>query len=227
MYGINAFRSVHVGDLVSLSGRVAEYRAQYRPNDLLLTELERPSNLRVRSSGNTVTPVILGKHRIPPVAPLTHLDDGPDDWLSLPSNITLLETVNATLQPDKYGLDFWESLEGQLVTIESPVAVDFPDMFGSFWAHGGWPVSGKNERGGLSLILGECMLITLRHACSNGGTRVGPDGRPVAHSEAILIGKPIDGSKNPRTMVGMELSTITGVLAYQASPSVLRLCQRS
>ncbi|EKM58200.1 uncharacterized protein PHACADRAFT_89044 [Phanerochaete carnosa HHB-10118-sp] len=196
VYGVNIGRSVNPGDLISVSGRVAEYRARYRPNDLLLTELERPTNIHVLSSGHAIEPVVLGKDRIPPIAPLSAFDMGIDGWLSVPNNVTLLEAENRTLEPEDYGLDFWESLEGRLVTIEDPTALNFPDMYGSFWVHGGWPVSGKNARGGLSLMLGS-------------------DGKPVAHSEAILIGKSIDGTKNPRTMVGMNLSSITGVLAYQ------------
>ena len=161
VYGINSVRAANVGDLISLSGRVAEYRSPFRPNDLLLTEIERPNKLRILSSGHTVTPVVLGRDRIPPIAPLSTYDTGPDAWLSVPNNTTLLEAVNATLQPEKFGLDFWESLEGQLVTIEQPTALDFPDMFGSFWAHGDWPVSGKNNRGGVSLIFGESIEVLM------------------------------------------------------------------
>lgn len=155
VYGTTTLRGANVGDLVSVSGRVAEYRSPLRPNDLLLTELERPSKLHVVSSGHSVSPVVLGKDRAPPIAPLTAFDVGVDGWLSVPNNASLLEAVNATLQPDKFGLDFWESLEGQLVTVERPTALGFPDMFGSFWAHGDWAVSGQNTRGGLSLVIGK------------------------------------------------------------------------
>ena len=152
---------MNTGDLVSVSGRVAEYRAAYRPNDLLLTEIERPSKIHVHSSGHSVKPVILGKDRVPPIASLSAFDTGEDGWLSVPNNITRLEVENRTLEPENYGLDFWESLEGQLVTIENPTALNFPDMFGSFWAHGGWPVSGKNARGGVSLKFGEHSYLRL------------------------------------------------------------------
>lgn len=155
VYGSNVARAVNTGDLVRLSGKVSEYRNAARPNDLFLTELEHPTNLHVLSSDNYVIPVIIGQHRIPPVTSLTPLDDGADGWLSVPNNVTMNEAVNATLQPDRYGLDFWESLEGQLITIKSPVAVSFPDRFGSFWVHGDWAVNGKNSRGGLSLAFGE------------------------------------------------------------------------
>ena len=133
---------------------MTEYRAHATPNDLFLTEIEHPTNVRVISSDNYVLPVIIGEDRIPPTEALSALDKGADGWLSTPNNLTRNEAVNATLQPDKYGLDFWESLEGQLVTIKSPSAVSFPDRFGSFWVHGDWPVTGKNARGGLSLGFG-------------------------------------------------------------------------
>lgn len=48
----------------------------------------------------------------------------------MPNNVSQIETENATLQPDKYGIDFWESLEGQLITIEEPTVLDFENSFG-------------------------------------------------------------------------------------------------
>lgn len=139
---------------MSLSGQVSEYRQPMRRGDLFLTEIERPSNVRVISSGHRLTPIVLGEDRVPPRQGYSALDKGADGWLSVPNNVTLNEAVNATLRPDKYGLDFWESLEGQLVTVKNPVAVGFPDRFGSFWAYGAWSVNGKNSRGGLSLAFG-------------------------------------------------------------------------
>lgn len=156
VYGTNFLQAVNVGDSVRVTGRVSEYRGKDSPNDLLLTEIDLPSKVVVVSSNNIVNPIILGNtnnatHRKPPLVSFTSLDAGPDGWLSMPNNVSLIEPTNATLQPDVYGLDFWESLEGQLVTVPGPVALNFPDRYGSFWAHGDWEVNGKNARGGLSL----------------------------------------------------------------------------
>ncbi|KAH9919877.1 endonuclease/exonuclease/phosphatase [Amylocystis lapponica] len=197
IYGNAILRQVNVGDLISIGGTVAEYRAKDNPNDLLQTQIASPHDVRVLSSDNIVTPLILGKDRIPPVGKLSAADVGPDGWLSVPNNVSLLENLNATLQPDLYGLDFWESLEGQLVTIPYPVAANFPDRFGSFWAYGDWPVSGKNSRGGLTITFSD------------------EDNVPQAHPEAIFVGRAMDGTKNPHTSVGMTLSNITGIVAYQ------------
>ncbi|KAK7690827.1 hypothetical protein QCA50_005928 [Cerrena zonata] len=186
-----------LGDLVTLSGLVSEYRQPARPNDLLLTELVSPSHFAIHSSGNPITPLVISRDTkyAPPLGKASALDKGSEGWLSVPNNATQLESVNATLQPDKYGLDFWESLEGRLVTVPDPTTSNFPDMFGAIWVYGDWDVNGKNERGGLTL------------------TSI--DGLPDAHPEVILIGRPLDGTRLPRVPIGSQLSNITGVVTYQ------------
>ncbi|CDO77391.1 hypothetical protein BN946_scf184835.g13 [Trametes cinnabarina] len=153
-------------------------------------------SLETLSTRNTVEPLVLGVDRTPPLNQLSSLDIGPDGWLSIPGNVTLLESVNATLRPDEFGLDFWESLEGQLVTVPWPTATNFPDRFGSIWVYGDWPVTGRNERGGLTIYADDGEV-------------------PPAHSETILIGRALDGTRNPKTRMGMNLSNITGVVTYQ------------
>ncbi|KAF9815617.1 hypothetical protein IEO21_04477 [Rhodonia placenta] len=178
IYGSSALKSVSLGDRISLSGRVTEYRANYSPNDLFLTELDLPHAVTVLSHDNLVVPLVLGEGRTPPIGQLSACDVGPDGWLSVPNNVTLLESLNATLQPDLYGLDFWESLEGQLVTIPSPVAANFPDRFGSVWVYDS-------------------------------------DNTAYAHPGAILIGHPLDNTRNPRTTMGTTMNDITGIVTYQ------------
>lgn len=68
-------------------------------------------------------------------------------------------TVNETLQPSKFGLDFWESLVGELVTIPKPTSTAFQNKFGDLWVYGDWPVTGKNSRGGLTLTFGKINYI--------------------------------------------------------------------
>ncbi|KAL1748037.1 Endonuclease/exonuclease/phosphatase [Schizophyllum fasciatum] len=188
--------SVTVGDSISLSGIVSEFRSSSKPDYLFLTELASPSSIEVLSSNNTISPVILGYDRSPPTQKLSALDVGDDGWLTVPNNNTRIEEINPTLVPTVYGLDFWESLEGQLVQIPSPIALNFENTYGEFWAHGNWTVTGKNARGGLSL-------------------NFGLDGFPDANPEAILIGNPLDGTDNPKVAVGVTLSDIVGVVHYQ------------
>lgn len=187
---------VSVGDQVSLIGKVAEFRPTANPDYLFLTEITSPTNITVLSSNNTIAPLILGKDRSPPTQQFSALDVGPDGWLSVPNNQSRVDVVNATLQPDKFGMDFWASLQGQLVAVPLPTAINFPNNFGEFWVHGDWPVTGKNLRGGLSLTFG-------------------PHGIPDANPEAILVGAPLDGTKNPKVAIGSTLTDIVGVVTYQ------------
>jgi hypothetical protein len=146
--------SVKVGDLVSLNGKVSEFRSSSNPGYLFMTEITSPTNITVVSSGNVVTPVILGKDRSPPTQLYNSLDAGPDGILSVPNNASLVSAHNATLEPAKYGMDFWESLEGQLVTIPAPTAAAFQNSYGEFWVYGAWKTTGKNARGGLTITFG-------------------------------------------------------------------------
>ena len=169
--------AVNVGDYISLSGNITEYRSSASSDYLYLTELQYPTNIVVISSNNTVTPVVLGKDRTPPTQEFSALDKGPDGFLSVPNNSSRINTVNAALQPDKYGLDFWQSLEGQLVTIPKPTAVAFTSSYGEFWAVGDWKKTGVNSRGGITLNFGivkEFLAFLCRLICDN---RSGRDSR--------------------------------------------------
>ncbi|KAI0688927.1 DNase I-like protein [Earliella scabrosa] len=189
---------VSVGDEISLSGTVAEFRSSGSPNNLFITEIGSPANITVLSSNHTVAPLVLGKggKRSPPTQRMSALDTGRDGWLGVPNNKSLVEVTNATLRPDQFGLDFWASLEGQLVTIKKPVSLDFENSFGEFWIHGDWKVTGKNGRGGLTITSGL-------------------DGVPDANPEVIMVGKPLDGTKNPKVSLGRQFADITGIIQYQ------------
>nr|VWP01052.1 Small G-protein Ras2 [Ganoderma boninense] len=201
--GLNVFTtsktilaSVAVGDLISLSGKVADFRSTSNPSYLFATELESPTNITILSTNNTVAPLVLGQDRSPPTQRLSGLDRGNDGWLSVPGNRSQIEVEDHKLNPTKYGMDFWKSLEGQLVTVPSPTATDFANSFGEFWVYGDWNVTGQNSRGGLTIT-------------------IGPDNVPDANPETIIIGSPLDGTKNPTVSLGMQFSDITGVVVYQ------------
>lgn len=155
----SVLNSVKVGDSISLSGKVAEFRSSSDTGDLFGTELDDPTSIKVLSTGNSVTPLVLGQDRSPPTQALSALDVGPDGWLSVPNNVSQIEKVDAALQPSEYGIDFWSSLEGQLVTVPSPTALGFPNEFGEFWVYGDWTVTGLNSRGGLSIIEGNFIIL--------------------------------------------------------------------
>lgn len=178
-----------VGDRITLDATVAEYRSSSAY--LFLTELSSPKNVVVVSTGNAVDPIVVGSGAgvTPPTEQYSSLDGG--DVFAVPNNQSLVSVANPTLQPETYGLDFWESLCGELVTIESPVALAKPNSYDEVWVRGNWTVTGLNERGGLTLTDSD------------------------ANPEAIIIGDPLDGTTNPDTVkMGDTIEDITGVVYY-------------
>ncbi|GJE88271.1 DNase I-like protein [Phanerochaete sordida] len=188
--------SVVVGDEISLTGKVEDFRSSSDGTFLEATELESPTSITVLSKGNTVAPLVLGAARSPPTGEFSALDVGPDGFLSVPNNVSLVDVANPTLQPAAFALDFWASLEGMLVTVPKPTSIGFENDFGEFWVRGAWTANNINSRGGLTLA-------------------PGTDGKPDGGPETVIIGQPLDGTTNPTMSVGKTLSDITGVVLYQ------------
>ncbi|EIW81349.1 DNase I-like protein [Coniophora puteana RWD-64-598 SS2] len=186
---------VDVGDSVTLSGTVSSYRSSSQPNDLYVTELDDISTTS-SSSGDAPSAIVLGKDVSPPTGQMSALDKGSDGFLSVPNNASSVEATNADLQPDAYGMDFWQSIVNSYVTVPSPVAVDFNDYYGDIYVRGDWNVLGLNSRGGLTMV---------------------PDanGLPTPHPDEILVSTPLDNTTLPNVTMGTTLSDISGVLTYQ------------
>lgn len=181
--------SLSVGDIISLDAKVTQYRST--STYLYLTELGSPSNVQVLSSDNTVTPLVIGEDTLsPPSVQYTSLDGG--DIYALPNGQANISTENPVLDPETYGLDFWRSLLGELVTIQNVTVVTRPNSYDETWVTGGWSVSGRSARGSL--------------------TMTDLDSNP----EAIIVGDPLDGTTNPSTpKIGDKAADITGVVYYQ------------
>ncbi|KAK0710150.1 Endonuclease/exonuclease/phosphatase-like protein [Lasiosphaeria miniovina] len=186
VFSSTAGAALKVGDIVSLDGKVAEYRSSAAY--LYLTEISSPKNVAVLSSGNPVVPLVIGKDTPPPpTAQYSSLDNG--DVYGLPGGSSNVSAVNPVLQPARYGLDFWESLSGELVTVRKPTVVTRPNSYRETWVVGDWPATGRNEHGGI--------------------TMTDKDSNP----ETIFIGAPLDGTKNPTTSkMGDQLQDITGIV---------------
>lgn len=203
--------NVKKGDIVTLGATVSEYRSD--SSYLYLTELTSPTNVVINSSGNTVTPVVLGttttgligqKNLNPPTEAYTSLDNGA--IFAVPNNQTQISAQNPTLQPSQYGMDFWESLSGEYVTVKTPIVLDQPNQYGDVWVYGTWPVTGKNARGGLTVTSGGMCL-----ARSKEGNEV-DQSYTDANPEAILIQTPLDNTDNPTSSkLGDTLQDISGV----------------
>jgi hypothetical protein len=177
-----------VGDSVVVGGKVLEYRSN--KDYIYLTELSEPVLEKMLSTGNPVSPLVIGKDtRDPPTEQYSGLDGG--DVFAVPNNVSQISVVNPKLEPKKYGLDFWESLSGELVTVRKPTALTMPSQYGDTWVVGNWKVSGRNGRDGLTMTDRD------------------------ANPEAIVIGTPLDGTKNPTNIrMGDTVEEITGVVSY-------------
>jgi predicted extracellular nuclease len=188
VFGRATLGNVTVGDIIALDGHVTEYRSS--PDYVYLTEIEDATNIDVQSSDNEVSPRILGQDGLnPPTQQYTSLDN--NNIFGVPNNQSQISNVNPTLQPARFGMDFWESLSGELVTVRSPRAISKPNQFGDTWVVGAWPTTGNNNRGGLTVATRD------------------------ANPEAINIVTPLDGTDNPQsTKLGDSLEDITGILQY-------------
>ncbi|KXT06625.1 hypothetical protein AC578_8474 [Pseudocercospora eumusae] len=186
VFGSQVVNRTAVGDVVTLNGRVTEYRSSSAY--LYLTEIDRPTNVTVVRSGVQVHPIVIGQQaRNPPNKQYSSLDKG--DVFAVPNNQSLISTTNPELNPQRYGLDFWESLSGELVTVRKARAIGRPNSFGDTWVVGDWKTTGSNRRGGLTITDKD------------------------ANPEAILIGSPLDATSNPTTTkLGDSLEDITGVI---------------
>ncbi|MFJ5121115.1 lamin tail domain-containing protein [Kitasatospora sp. NPDC088548] len=119
VYTGSATPTVKVGDSVLVTGKVTEYYPNFNSGSQSLTQLTNPA-VTVVSSGNPLpAPVVVDTRNIPgtytPQAPAGGTIE------SLP------------LQPEKYTLDFFESLEGMLVQVKDVRVIQATDKYNELW----------------------------------------------------------------------------------------------
>lgn len=148
VFGRTFGANLTVGDEIAIRGKVTEFRSN--KDYVFLTEIGSPVLEQKVSSGNAVAPLVVGKDTgAPPTEQFSGLDGG--DVFAVPNNQSLVSVANPVLDPTKYGMDFWESLTGELVTVKKPIALSRPNNFGDTWVRGDWKVTGKNGRSGLTM----------------------------------------------------------------------------
>lgn len=148
VFGQTFGTNLTVGDTITIGGKVQEYRSN--KDYVYLTEISSPKLEQKISSGNTQKPLVIGKDiSSPPTQQFSSLDGG--DVFAVPNNVSLVSVANPVLEPKKFGMDFWESLSGELVTVKKPKAITKPNNFGDTWVTGDWKVTGRNDRGGLTM----------------------------------------------------------------------------
>jgi predicted extracellular nuclease len=136
VFSTSGAASVAIGDAVTVSGRVAEFRPG--ATGLTITELISPT-IVVNSTGNALPPAIVigAGGRTPPTEVIE--DDATGD----------VET-SGVFDSASDGIDFWESLEGMRVDL-GVVVVTGPSSFDELGilANNGAGATGRTARGGI------------------------------------------------------------------------------
>ncbi|MDH6710647.1 putative extracellular nuclease [Kitasatospora sp. MAA19] len=111
--------TVKAGDSVLVSGKVTEYYPNLSGGSQSVTEITGPA-VTVLSSGNPLpAPVVVDTRNIPGTYTPPAGPDGTVD--SVPLN------------PEKYALDFYESLEGMLVQVKDVRVIQATDKYNELW----------------------------------------------------------------------------------------------
>lgn len=175
----NTAPGVLVGDGVSVRGSVAEFQGSTA--SLSLTEIIAPT-VTVETHGNALpTALLIGAGGVLP--PAEAIDD---DGLT-------------SYDPATDGIDFWESLEGMRVTLDTPQAVSNTSSFGEtdvVVSHGAG-ASGVNDRGGITISPG-----------SQGVPDYNPEKIQIDDDSGIFAGF------TPGYTIGDLLGSVTGVVNY-------------
>jgi VCBS repeat-containing protein len=168
--------TVAVGDAVQVRGTPEEFVPG--ANSLSITELATSNaNVTIQSSGNALpAAVLIGVGgRTPPSQAIE--DDGFTSY-----------------DPATDGLDFYETMEGMRVTIDSPTVVSNTTSFGETWvlASGGAGATGYNGRTGVTISEGD----------------FNPERIQIDATTALFAGY------NPDHSHGDTLSDVTGIMSY-------------
>lgn len=142
----NSAPGVEPGDMVTVRGQVAEYRAgDASDKNLSITEITNPVVTLVAKGNTLPPPVLIGSGgRVPPGTVINDDSGGNAE-------------DSGTFDHDADGLDFYESLEGMRVSINDAIVTGPTNNFGETWVVGdaGASASWLTARGGIVLTPGD------------------------------------------------------------------------
>ncbi|HEV2815913.1 MAG TPA: Calx-beta domain-containing protein, partial [Allosphingosinicella sp.] len=211
-----AVSGVAVGDLVTVTAHVMEYRGF--SSSMPITALTSPTSITVQSSGNTLPTLLLDSSVAMPTAIMT---------LVQPDYTDSADDVGDTFDASLYALSFWETVEGMHVTIPDMVVADgFVDTSGGqpfFQAYSQQHADADqiNSRGGYTIA---------------GDPPVGPPDTGTTEDDTITGGRHLsDGDVNPdiievdftgfaidapggltaNASMGDELGDVTGIIDFE------------
>ncbi|WP_206244917.1 Calx-beta domain-containing protein [Novosphingobium terrae] len=172
--------TVAVGDAVQVSGVVTEF--QPAAGSLTVTEINTPTVTVVSHDNALPAAIVIG---VDGILPPTNVID--DDGMT-------------SYDPQHDGIDFYESLEGMLVTVETPIVVGPTDGKNTYVvASAGEGATNMNDRGGITL----------------SGTDAAPERIEIYADNTVLPGYV------PNHTLGDILNNVTGILTYYNSPELL------
>lgn len=177
---------VTVGDRLQVTGRIGEFAGS--ADALPITQIAPTSVTPIEANAALPTAVLIGP-----------------DGLRPPTE-TLEDDGFTAFEPEIDGLDFYESLEGMLVTVQAPVAVA-PTRGGSVYT-----VASRNGDELVATGLSEDGFIVIDGGAGTLGftnSGAGSDFNP----ERILIGA-LSGTV-PTVAAGAEFADVTGVVSYR------------
>jgi len=196
--------NVEIGQIVAVTGTVDEFiPGGADTGNLSTTQLIDPA-ITVVSSGNPLpSPVIIGESgRVPPAQDVISADE-----IDPPINLQLAaDAGNNIFDPDQDGIDFFESLEGMRVVVQSPVAVSATRTFNPFSSE-------------LFTLPSDGRLIDPPSARTSRGAillQADPDNQGDQNPERVQIQFDPDFFPGdvPVITVGDRMSDVTGVVGY-------------
>jgi len=166
--------SLVVGDFVEVTAKVAEFRPGNDSRNLTITQLTTPTIAKLGKANIEAT--VIGEGGL------------------LPPSAVIENDAFGSYDPASDGIDFYESLEGMLVTIDTPRAVSNTNGFGETYvvASGGVGSTGQAGRGGLTLSQGD----------------YNPERLQIDDDSGLFAGFQADYT------IGDRLSDVTGVVSY-------------
>ena len=199
--------SVSVGQAVTVSGRVTEFRPGGSTSaNLTTTELTSPAVTPGGPGAAIAQTVIGGGGRVPPTSVIE--DDATGD----------VET-SGSFDPATDGIDFWESLEAMLLRVPDPVVVGPTNSFGEVWvlANDGAGAGVRTARQGI--VVGPADFNP--SAIQLDDEIVGPGGTPVAnvgdHFTTDAVGVLDYNFGNYEILLTSALTRVDGGLAREVT----------
>lgn len=187
---------VSVGDELTISGAVSEFiPGGAGTGNLSITQISASEVIEFISTDNVVEATVIGAEgRTPPTEEVISEDE-------LPVN---LQEEPGLFDPENDGIDFYESLEGMLVTVDNPTVIAATNRFDETWIladDGAGATPGLNDRGGINI-----------NADDDGTGDLNPERIQIQY-DAFFDLLP-EGFTPPDLDVGDNLSDVTGVVGY-------------